>query len=249
MLKKLFTKKIIYKLLIASLIFSLLSGCAVTKKQTESLERYNRSMYAFNQTVDRYIIKPVATVYDTVLPNPVKKGVTNFFDNVDTVSTIANNVLQLELKEAVSNSGRLVVNTTIGIGGLFDVATPLGLEKRHKEDLGLTFARWGYKDSSYFVLPILGPSTIRDTVALPFNFFFLSAYSFIDDTTLKAALLSLWFIDARAQLLDAEDVKEQALDPYIFEKDAYLQHRNSLIREEDDVVEDDIEAFMEEEDF
>lgn len=227
--------------------FIFISGCATegAKNPQDPYEGFNRKIYSFNRTVDKYVFKPVSQVYDAVLPNRARKSVTNFFNNIDTVPTIANDVLQFKLFQAWSDTWRLAVNTTIGIGGLFDVATSMGLE-RHQEDLGLTFARWGYKESAFLELPILGPHTIRDAIARPINYSLLTIYPHINDVRWRNGLLILNAVNRRAELLDLEKiVEEAALDRYAFERDAYLQNRKFLMSQ-DKAHEDEFDPYVEE---
>jgi len=215
----------------------IIAGCATKTPDNpqDPFETYNRAMFGFNRSIDKWIIIPVAEVYDTILPNPAKTGVSNFFDNVMESSRIANDVLQFQIGWAIADTWRLIFNSTIGIGGLFDVATHFGLEKR-TQDLGLTFAKWGAKNSPYFVIPILGPSTIRDGVGL-FLDYWVTPYPYIDPWYLRWGLLSLHYVTIRADMLPTEDLINEAFDPYVFVRDAYLQRRAYLIegaKEEED---------------
>lgn len=222
-------KKISTKILVFITIV-LLAGCA-TENPTpgDPLERYNRGMYAFNKTVDKYAIKPVAEVYNAVLPNPVLKGIGNAFDNITEIPSFINNVLQFRFGNAVITFWRFTINSTIGIGGLFDVATHFGLKEQY-QDLGLTFARWGVK-SPYFVLPILGPSTISDTVGLAGNYFF-TIYPYITTKFIPYGLITLDFIRLRADLLPTDNLVDESFDPYVFVRDAYTQRRAYLLNPE-----------------
>ena len=139
-----------------------LTGCATSGNPKDPIEGYNRAMFAINDGVDQAVVRPVAVGYDAVLPSPIRKGVTNFFGNIADVFTGVNNILQGKIASGVSDFGRVVVNTTIGILGLFDVASEVGMEK-HDEDFGQTFGSWGIPSGAYVVLPLLGPSTVRDT--------------------------------------------------------------------------------------
>jgi phospholipid-binding lipoprotein MlaA len=193
-------------------------------------EPFNRVMYNFNEVLDKYLIKPVATLYNKVVPKPLTKGIANFFSNIDTVPTVANDVLQANFYQATSDAWRLAINTTVGIGGFFDVAADMGLEHNY-EDLGLTFARWGYTQSNYLVLPFLGPSTVRDGVAWPINYEYLTIYPYITPVRARYQLYALNLVSKRADLLRYQDVMQQAtLDKYVFMRNAYLQRRNYLIQ-------------------
>ncbi|MDP3036345.1 MAG: VacJ family lipoprotein, partial [Rhodocyclaceae bacterium] len=146
-------------------LVGLLGGCATSGNPKDPIEGYNRAMYGFNEAVDTVLIKPVAQGYDAVLPAPVRTGVTNFFGNIADLFIGVNNLFQGKPDQAASDLGRVLINSTIGILGLFDVATEAGLEK-HEEDFGQTFGRWGVGNGAYVVLPIFGPRTVRDTAGL-----------------------------------------------------------------------------------
>ena len=147
----------------------ILSACAKTgKNPRDPYESANRKMFAFNQGIDRLIFKPTTTIYRKVMPGPFRKGLGNFFDNLDEIPSIANGLLQGKPKYAVADAWRFIFNSTLGIGGLFDVATDMGLRK-HTQDMGLTFAKWGDENAPYIVLPIIGSSTIRDTFGISYD--------------------------------------------------------------------------------
>lgn len=201
-----------------------------TQINKDPFEKINRLMFHFNDIVDKSIVKPVALFYNKIVPKPLAKGVTNFFNNLDNVPTVANDVLQLNLYQAASDTWRLALNSTIGILGFFDVAKPMGLEP-NVEDFGLTLAQWGYKNSTYIVLPFFGPSTIRDGLGIPVDYYLLSVYPHIENARNRYRLYALGVVDRRAQLLTFENVMEQAaLDKYVFMRDAYMQRRKYLIQ-------------------
>jgi phospholipid-binding lipoprotein MlaA len=192
-------------------------------------EPFNRVMYDFNDFLDRILLKPLATVYSKVVPKPISKGISNIFNNIDDVPTIANDILQFNFYQATSDTWRLILNTTIGLGGFFDVATSLGLEI-NSEDLGLTLARWGWESSNYLVLPFIGPTSVRDGVAWPINYNFLTIYPLIHDVAIRNSLYGIAVVSKRAQYLQFQDVMEQAsLDKYNFMRDAYMQRRSYQI--------------------
>lgn len=200
------------------------------KNPRDPYEPFNRVMYNFNDFLDNAILKPVATFYTKVVPKPVVKGVSNFFFNIDTIPTVINDVLQANLYQATSDFWRLAINTTAGIGGFFDVATTIGLEP-NKEDFGLTLARWGYTNSNYLVLPFFGPSTLRDGIGLPVDYYAFSIYPRITPTRNRYALYGLSVVVRRADLLRFQGVLDQAaLDRYVFIREAYIQRRNYLIQ-------------------
>lgn len=209
-----------------------LTGCATTNVGNGSAhdpwEGYNRAMFAFNEKLDQVVIKPVAQGYEWVMPTGVNIIITNFFDNIEEVAIAVNNLLQGKVKEAGSDLGRLALNSSLGIGGLVDVATDMGMEK-HNEDFGQTFARWGMGDGPYFVLPIIGSSTVRDTFGRLADWP-TDPVTWVDPDGLHYALVGLRQIDTRADLLPAEKVVEAgAIDKYNYVRDAYLQHRRYLI--------------------
>jgi len=211
----------------------LLGGCAsVTTPPSpqDPYERYNRAVYRFNDAVDRAILKPVATGYQKVMPQPVDDSVTNFFSNLDDVVVTLNDLLQGKPKQAASDLSRLVWNSTVGIAGLFDVASHFGLAK-HNEDFGQTLGKWGLGPGPYLVLPFLGPSTLRDTAALPVDWVSDPIYYYYpEDKNGYWKIKTLYYVDKRADLLRASRLVEQAaLDEYVFIREAYLQRRQSQV--------------------
>lgn len=213
------------------------AACASsTPTNPDPYESFNRHTYAFNKALDNAILKPVAVTYKKLLPWPVTEGISNFFDNMDMITTICNDILQVKMRYIGLDTGRFVLNATVGVGGLFDVATHVGMPK-HYEDFGLTLARWGYTNSTYIVLPLFGPSTFRDAVGMPVDFIVFSPYTLLPWRSpwwqIRYSLLGLYYIDHRAVLLDYDDLLNQAaLDEYSFVRDAYLQHRQSLISDD-----------------
>lgn len=207
----------------------LLAACSSNPKHPQDpLEKLNRGVYGFNKVVDKALIKPVAYTYKTFIPRPIQSGVGNFFGNLGEVTTIGNDVLQLKIKYATHDFARLVINSTIGILGLFDVAGELGLDKR-KEDFGQTLYTWGYEKSAYLVLPIIGPSTFRDGIGLSVDYFAMSVWPWVEPDRTRYALLGINLIDTRARLFNKETILDTiALDEYSLIRDAYLQHRTFL---------------------
>lgn len=192
-------------------------------------EKFNRVMYRFNDIVDRVIMKPIATLYNKIMPKPLVTGIRHFFDNFETVPTIVNDVLQANFYQATRDAWRFGVNSTVGILGFFDVATDMGLT-HNKEDFGLTLAQWGYKNSGYLVLPFLGPSTTRDAIGIPVTYY-ISLYPYINPSYVRNSIFVLSLISHRAELLAYENVMDQAaVDKYVFLRDAYLQRRAWLIQ-------------------
>lgn len=217
-------------------IFALLNlvGCSTAHDPNASpedpYEHFNRKVFGFNVALDKAIIRPVAKGYDKITPWPVKKGIRNFFTNLLGPTKVINDVLQADPKYAISDSWRCAINTTIGIGGLFDVATMLKMPQHH-QDFGLTFAKWGARNTPYIMLPILGPSTERDLVGLPFDFV-TDPFWYVKPFYVALGMGTLKFIDMRARLLPADKVFDEAFDPYILMRDAYLQRRAYLIDNE-----------------
>lgn len=212
-----------------------LPGCATVAGPPDSRdpwEGFNRSMYTFNTKLDNAVLKPAAKGYRAITPDPVETGVTNFFANLEEIQMLVNNLLQLKPLDALSDTGRLVINTTLGIGGLFDVATPMGLIK-HEEDLGQTLGRWGVGNGPYLVLPFFGPSSPRDAFGLVGDYA-LDPIRQVEDNSTRNGLYVVKTVDTRAQLLAVGDIiDEAAFDPYIYVRDAWLQRRRSLIYDGD----------------
>lgn len=217
-------------LMLGLLALALLGGCASTHNPRDPLEPVNRAMYKINDGLDKVVLKPVATVYKTVLPQFVRTGVTNFFNNLYDVLTALNNLLQGKVGDAVSDVGRIAVNTTVGLAGFIDVATEVGLEK-HKEDFGQTLGRWGLNSGPYLQLPFFGPSSFRDGVGSVVDFK-LDPIQLIwrNHIRTRNSVWGLYVINLRANLLDSTKIlDEAALDPYEFQRDAYLQRRRNLV--------------------
>lgn len=214
----------------------LAGGCATIPPDAGSnpvdpLERMNRHVFEFNDRVDRAVLKPVAQGYVAVVPEPVRGCVSNFFANLGDVSNAANNLLQGKPVEAVSDICRIAINTTVGVLGCFDVASKMGLEK-HNEDFGQTLGRWGLGSGAYLVLPLLGPSSVRDAVGRVPDAYVDPANAAGDDARARNALFAIETIDLRARLLDAGRLLEAAaLDKYRFTRDAYLQRRRNLVHD------------------
>lgn len=204
----------------------LLSGCASRGTATpgDPLEGYNRAMFDFNESVDKAVLKPLAEGYDFIAPAPVKTGVGNFFGNLGDVWISVNNLLQGKVQDGLSDAARFLANTTLGIAGLFDVATEMGMEK-HDEDFGQTLGWWGVPEGPYFIVPILGPKTVRDALALPVDFKG-NPVTYLKDDESRYLLLGLEMIHQRYTLLGTEKTLEEGtLDKYAYARDYYLQQR------------------------
>ncbi len=208
---------------------ALTAGCATgpNANPADPFEPYNRSMTTFNDNVDKAVLKPVATVYRDVTPQPLRTGVGNFFANLGDAWSFVNNLLQLRGLEAYESMVRFSVNSVLGLGGVLDIASEMGVD-RHKQDFGLTLGRWGVPTGPYLVLPLLGPSTVRDTAALPVDYMVGDLVDYVDHIPVRNSMYGLSFIDRRAQLLGAGTVlDEAALDPYSFTRDVYLKLRDN----------------------
>ena len=214
--------------LIAILVITLMTGCATTTNK-DPLEGLNRGIYKFNDVADKAVFKPVAGAYKAVAPTPVQTGVSNFFANLRTFVTTVNQVLQFKFNKAAESATRFVVNSTVGIAGLIDVASKTGIPQ-YKEDFGQTLGHWGVGNGAYLMLPLLGPSTIRDTGGLAFDALLLDPIGYVENVRVRNTLYGTFFISTRASYLPGSDLlDEAALDPYTFMRDAYLQRRESQI--------------------
>jgi len=219
-------KKII--LLSAGALCLTVTGCS-TLKGTDPIDPYeqvNRKIFKFNRTVDKFAIRPIAKTYDFVLPSPVKKGVNNFFHNLNTIPDTINDCLQANFYQAFSDGWRFAINSTVGIGGLFDVASHMGL-KRNYQDFGLTLTKWGAK-TPYIMIPILGPSTASDALGIITNYYLFTVYPYINDPSLRVGIVALDLLNLRVNLLPTDKLVDQSFDPYIFVRNAYLQRRAFL---------------------
>jgi len=211
-------------------LVSLLAGCAIAKPRTDDpLEKVNRKVYAFNDAVDQAVIRPVAVGYRKITNPPVRRSIGDFFTNLRQPVTVANDLLQARPKQALQSTGRFLVNLTLGIGGLFDPASSLGLPLQ-ETDFGITLARWGVPEGDYLMLPFLGPSTVRDVWQVPVDGYFF------DPLTIYARNHSypygqqyipqlVYLVNLRSRAFDAESFLKSAYDPYVFVRDAYRQRR------------------------
>lgn len=205
------------------------SGCATTATDPrDPLEGYNRAVHAFNVFADDTLMKPVSRGYKAVAPEPLRNMVRNFFANIEDIPIGLNNFLQGKFLDGWTDWFRVIVNTTFGVLGINDVASEMRLEK-HNEDFGQTFGRWGIGDGPYFVLPLLGPRTIRDTAGWVVDFT-ADPVSYTRPIAARNTALTVRFISWRTDLLDTTTLLEEAaLDRYLFTRDAYLQRRRSLV--------------------
>lgn len=219
------------KILLISALIVMVTGCASAANK-DPLEGMNRGIYKFNDVADKAVIKPVATAYKTVTPSPVRKGISNFFSNLGSLTTVLNDLLQFKFEHAFVDAGRFVINSTFGLAGFIDVASMDGIEKRN-EDFGQTLGHWGVSNGAYLVLPFIGPSTVRDTAGFVFDTVTTDPITYthnIGEIRLHNQLRTAQLIDKRTQLLESKDLVDNAsLDPYAFLRDAYLQRRASQV--------------------
>jgi phospholipid-binding lipoprotein MlaA len=215
---------------------ALLAGCASgpPANPADPFEQYNRSMSTFNDHLDKAVLKPVATAYRDVTPSPLRTGVNNFFSNLGDAWSFVNNVLQWRGRAAFDSLVRFGTNTVFGLGGVLDIASEARIE-RHRQDFGQTLGRWGLASGPYLVLPLLGPSTVRDTVALPVDMWYGDPLQAVQDRGARNSLYALRFVARREQLLGASSVLDAAaLDPYSFTRDVYLRLRAAPVDSVDD---------------
>ncbi len=191
-------------------------------------EPINREIFKFNMAFDATMLKPPAKFYKAVVPSPLRRSINNAYNNILMLPTTASDLLQGELRQAIKDGWRFLINSTFGIAGLFDVADKSFCLPPHYNDFGITFAKWGHRKSTYIVIPLLGPSTIRDALGLPLNYA-LTPYPYIPSGVAIYSIAILRYVDLRAQFLETEPIISQALDKYTFIRDAYLQNRNFLI--------------------
>lgn len=225
------------RLLSVCLLFSSTSLYAVEEDPWES---FNRKIFVFNDTVDKYFFKPVVQGYVWLAPELVERGVSNIFSNLGDVGVMVNNLCQAKPRDALTDAGRVLLNSSIGLAGFFDVATKMGLEK-HEEDFGQTLGRWHVGAGPYIVLPLLGPSTVRDAFGLVPDTY-LNPQNYIDHVPTRNSVYGVDMVDTRATLLDAEKLIQG--DRYSFIRDVYLQRRDFLVHDgviEDDFTSDDFE--------
>lgn len=247
----LFQNNKLYRVFMFSLFSYFLSWPVQAKEQefhaagheSDRIESINRFFFSFNDRADKYFIKPVAKVYRYVMPSFLDKGVTNIFSNLDDIETFVNSLFQLKIHNAMVSLNRVIYNTTFGLGGFFDVATSFGLHN-HEEDFGQTLGYWGYEESTYLVLPFLGPSTVRDFSGRLVDAAF-DPLIYEDDihTDTLYLLQGVKLLDLRADLLAAENL-QLSEDRYAFIRNAYLQNREYLIKDgevEDPFANDDVD--------
>ena len=232
----------------------LVSGCATLPPgdpvEYDPWEKMNRRLYRFNDAVDSVSLRPIAKGYRKVVPEPVRNGVTNFGRNLGAPRNMLNNFLQGKPRHGFGELARFVVNTTIGIGGIFDIATASGLEAR-PEDFGQTAAVWGVSSGPYIMIPFVGPKTLRDAVLIPADIQ-LDLLHHVDESSVRDRLWALRTIDLRHRVLSLEKLLLDSKDPYVTLRESYLQNREFEVYDGDPPVEDDDEFyddFLEDEDY
>lgn len=227
-----------WRLLALMLVALVLSGCAVLRgpsagQKLDPFENWNRKVFSFNEKLDENVLKPVATGYSELVPEPIRKSVDNFFSNVGDGWSAINLFLQGRFKTGIQQTMRFAVNTTLGLGGLLDIGSEVGLE-RTTEDLGKTFGRWGFGTGAYIVWPLFGPSSVRDSLAMPGDRLASPALAFNDGRS-KVSIYVLQTVNARSNFLRAGEMLDGiALDKYTFIRDAYLTRRGSISQDDDD---------------
>lgn len=216
-----------FRLLVLASLALVIGACAVRppyESADDPLQPMNRVIYTFNDKVDRFALKPIAKGYKKVVPHPLRTGVTNFFSNLKQPVVIVNDLLQGQVLQTGSDTSRFIWNSTVGLAGVLDVATPMGLPA-HNEDFGQTFAVWGFGEGWYLVLPFLGPSTVRAAAGLPLEWELDPVYR-TQRIALRNSANALRIVNTRANLLGASRILETAaLDPYLYSREAYRQYR------------------------
>jgi phospholipid-binding lipoprotein MlaA len=224
----------------------LLTGCATLPSgkpdPRDPWERFNRASFKFNDGIDRAVGRPVAKAYVKVTPRPIRTGVSNVFSNLNNVTTVINDVLQGKIRQAGHDSTRFLLNSTLGLAGLFDPATSAGFEN-NDEDFGQTLGKWGVKSGPYVMLPLLGPSTVRDTFSRGVDQF-TDPVNYVEDDSTRYIIRALEILDLRAGLLDLDEQLNRSYDRYAFVRNAWLQRREYKVK--DGNVEDDSAALEEE---
>ena len=231
----------------------ILFSCFISAEENpkDPYEGFNRGVYTFNDTIDGAILKPIAMGYNYVTPDVAKKGINNFYNNITDFITAVNSFLQLDFEQGITDSGRVIVNTTIGMLGFIDVASTNvnNYTERNKQDFGTTLARYGWRDSAYLVLPFFGPSTFRDGTGLAVDGLFIDPIGYINNVRLRNALYIGKIINTRAQLLDATNLMDDAsIDPYAFQRDSWLQMRKAQIEGKEQINYDEYLDYLSEDD-
>lgn len=229
------TKNLTIKSFLLMVLIFALTSCGLSKDPQDPYEDVNRQIFKVNIAVDKAVLRPIAKGYNKVIPQYVQARVTNFFSNFNTIATIANDILQFQVYYTFSDTSRFLVNSTLGIFGLYDVASKMELPA-HDNDFGLTLAQYGMKKSPYIMIPILGPSTVRDEIGTAVDYSALSGWAVIgwqvaDPYYYTYPMYGLYKLNQRAALLPTDKLVDEAFDPYVFVRDAYLQSRDNKIKQ------------------
>ncbi|MEP6943430.1 MAG: VacJ family lipoprotein [Betaproteobacteria bacterium] len=204
----------------------LLAGCATTQSRVDPFEPWNRAMFEVNDVVDGKVVKPIAEAYVKYTPPLIRSGIANFFGNIEDLFVGINNVLEGNGNRAGDDFGRVLLNSTFGVGGLFDLASMMGIE-RHNQDFGITFGKWGFPQGPYFFVPLFGPTTLRDGTGTAIRLYLGPTTYIFNDVPIRNVVYGLGGLDARANALGTESMVDQAaLDRYRFIRNAYLRARN-----------------------
>ena len=209
------------KKLLIILSSSALVGCASSKNPNDPYENYNRPVFEFNMTVDHYVLRPVTVGY-TYIPDPIREALGNFYNNLRDFVSLANDILQLDGIDTMQTTMRIALNSTFGILGLIDVSSSMGLPQ-YTNTFGNTLKRWGWTDSSYFLVPFLGPATVRDQLGIIPDVYFNPLFYIINDPWISWSIFGINLLDQRSKYLGQDELLEQTLDPYATIRDLYLQ--------------------------
>lgn len=229
-------KNLTIKSTILMVLIFILTSCGFSKTDPQDpYEKYNRQIFRFNMAMDKAVLRPIAKGYNKAVPQYVQARVTNFFNNFNEVATIANDVLQFQVYYTFNDTSRFLVNSTLGIFGLYDVATKMDLPA-HANDFGLTLLQYGMKKSPYIMIPVLGPSTVRDEIGTTVDYYGISSWAIMgwyvpNSQYYTYPMYGLYKINQRASLLPVDKLVDEAFDPYVFVRNAYLQSRNNKIKE------------------
>jgi phospholipid-binding lipoprotein MlaA len=214
-----------------ALAILLLAGCAATPSRIDPFEPWNRAMFEVNEVVDGHFVKPIAEGYVKIVPEPIRTGIANFFGNIDDLFIGINNVLEGNGNRAGDDFGRVLLNTSFGLGGIFDLASMMGIEK-HTQDFGITFGKWGIEPGPYLFIPLLGPTTVRDGTGTLIRYYLGPITYIVEDVPVRNILYGVGYLNLRAQALEAESVvSTAALDKYTFIRNAYLRARRYQVYE------------------
>ena len=228
-MKHIHMTKYLSKFLVTILVTFFMFGCA-SQQNKDPLEGLNRTVYKFNDVVDKVALKPVAQGYQAITPSPVQTGVNNFFKNIRDVVTLVNELFQFKFKQAANTTARVALNTTVGVLGVFDVHSKSG-GARTKEDFGQTLGYYGFDSGAYLVLPLLGPSSTRDGIGFVTDAMFFDPIGYINDDTARWTTVAVAVVDKRADLMEDIDIRDKAFDPYAYMRDSYMQNRENLVKD------------------